>query len=74
MSFKLRTARWLGLPLILAACVTPIPTPVTDAPRVDLACSEFRRITFDRLHDTAATIAQVKAYDAGRDQLCGPGK
>jgi hypothetical protein len=66
---------WLSPWLILQACAaTPIPTPVTSAPPVDLACSEFPRLTFDRVSDTLPTIAEIKAYDAGRDKLCGVGK
>ena len=74
MWFKPRTLLWFTLPLTLAACATPIPIPVTEAPPVDLACSEFPRLTFDRLKDTPETIVQIKAYDAGRDKLCGSGK
>lgn len=74
MSSKLRTLLF-SIPLLtLTACATPTPTPVTSAPPVDLACSEFPRMTFDRLKDTDATIAEIKAYDAGRDKLCGVGK
>jgi hypothetical protein len=47
---------------------------VTKASVADLACLEFSPITFDRLHDTAATIKQVKAYDDGWTKLCGAGK
>lgn len=70
----LRTPLWLLLPLILQACALQTPIPVTEAARVDLACSEFQRMTFDRINDTLPTIAQIKAYDAGRDKLCGAGK
>jgi hypothetical protein len=74
MSFKLRTLLWLSLPLTLQACATPTPILVTSTPPVDLACQEFPRITFDRKLDTLPTIAQIKAYNAGRDKLCGVGK
>lgn len=53
---------------LLAACEHLTPTPVTSA------CTAFPRISFDRLNDTEPTIKQVKAYDAGRDALCGKGK
>jgi len=64
--------------VILAACAHRTPTAATEpasapAPRAS-ACSAFARISFSRLHDTAETIRQVKAYDAARDALCGVGK
>lgn len=75
MSFKLRMLL-LSSPLaILAACATPAPTvAIKTAPPIDLACSEFPRMTFDRLADTLPTIAEIKSYNAGRDTLCGVGK
>jgi hypothetical protein len=74
VSFRLKMLLSLSLSLTLQACATPTPIPVTSAPPVDLACSEFPRLSFDRLNDTLQTIAQIKAYDAGRDKLCGVGK
>jgi hypothetical protein len=58
----------------MTSCASPPPTPVTSPPKVDLACSEFPRGTYDRLLDTIPTIKWMKAYNAGRDRLCGPGK
>jgi len=67
---------------ILTACAHQIPTAATSPTSVapsapapsQLACAAFPRISFSRLHDTAETIRQVKAYDAARDALCGVGK
>ena len=53
---------------LLTACAHLTPTPVPSA------CTAFPRISFDRLHDTDETIRQVKAYDAGRDAVCGKGR
>lgn len=53
---------------LTTACASPPQTPVTSA------CTAFPRITFSRLKDTEETIRQVKAYDAGRDAICGKGK
>lgn len=61
-------------PLILAGCVTQTPIAETKPVQTDSGCVAFARITFDRLHDTTDTIAQVKAYDAARDAVCGKGK
>ena len=69
-----RTLPVLLLLPILVVCATPAPIAVTKAQPVDLACGEFPRLTFDRLHDTLPTIAEIKSYDAGRDKLCGAGK
>jgi hypothetical protein len=69
--------------LTLTACAHEIPTLATRTevaaapaapPPAPSACTAFPRITFSRLHDTAETVAQIKAYDAGRDVLCGKGK
>lgn len=62
---------WLSVLLlpILADCASQAPIPATDA-----GCIEFPRLSFDRLADTLPTIAAVKAYDARRDAVCGPGK
>jgi hypothetical protein len=63
---------WLTVPalLILQACASQAPIPATS----DAGCIEFPRLTFDRLADTLPTIAQIKAYNARRDAVCGPGK
>jgi len=58
----------LALLSLTASCEHLTPTPVTSA------CTAFPRISFDRLNDTLDTIRQVKAYDAGRDAICGKGK
>lgn len=65
--------RLLPLSGLLTLCLIAVsgcqtPTPVTSA------CTAFPRITFSRLKDTEETIRQVKAYDAGRDAICGKGK
>lgn len=57
----------------LAGCAAQTPTPGISAPAFS-GCIGFDRITFDRLHDTAPTIQQIKAYDAERDAVCGAGK
>lgn len=61
---------------ILTACAHRAPTAATEpaTPPSAVACTAFARISFSRLHDTAETIRQVKAYDAARDALCGVGK
>ena len=62
--------------MLLAACLL---TTAACASRTQIAvtnggCLVFDRLTFDRLHDTDETIAQVKQYDARRDAICGQGK
>lgn len=66
---KLTRPLLLPIASLLTACASPRPTVVTDA-----GCVVFPRLTFDRLKDTDATIAQVKAYDARRDAVCGTGQ
>lgn len=62
-------------PLLLTACATPQPfAPPIPTAETNTACIAFSRMTFDRLNDTLPTIAQIKAYDAARDSLCGNGK
>lgn len=55
----------------LAACAPQIPSLGTSAGMAPLFCSEAQPILFDRLGDTAATIAQIKAYNAVGVKLCG---
>jgi hypothetical protein len=72
---KPRTLCFLLLSATLGACASPPPIRVTEAPPpASLACGQFPRPTFDRLHDTLPTIAVIKAIDAWRDQTCGAGK
>lgn len=64
--------------LILGACAPKTPSLGTEpAVQAGLFCSETSPIIYSRLHDTAQTIAQVKAYNAVGQRLCGwgvPGK
>jgi len=57
------------LATILIGCATVRPTVATKP----AACTAFPRLTYSRLHDTDETIIQIKAYNARRDALCGPG-
>ena len=62
----------LLLPAILTACAAQTLIAGT-SPKVNAGCLEFPRMTYDRLNDTLPTIAQIKAYDAARDAICGKG-
>ena len=53
---------------IPAACAHPIATAETKPAAV---CSVWKPVIYSRLHDTAETIAQVKALNAAHDALCG---
>lgn len=84
---KLRKLPMLALLLTLPACghltptaaISPVataapPAAAPQAPSLNPGCTEFDRITFDRLLDTLPTVTEIKAYDAARDRICGVGK
>jgi len=58
----------LILSLILTSCARQTPTAVPDeqAP----VCLVMTTISFDRLNDTAETIAQIKEHNAVLAELC----
>jgi hypothetical protein len=67
-----RPLRLLGLLLIsmqTASCATPGNAPTRF---VDTSCQAFAPITFSA-HDTAATIAGIRAHNRVYDALCPPG-
>lgn len=68
----------LVLPLMLAtvgcALLTQtlgLDTPPSHDPAF-VACQAFKVITFDRVADTAQTIAQIKGHNAAYLALCPP--
>lgn len=58
----------LILPLILISCASPTSTAALDGHAS--FCDIAKVISFDRLHDTAETIAQVKEHNAVYSKLC----
>lgn len=58
--------------MALTGCASQISSAGIEVrPGSALFCSEAQPITFDRLADTAETIAQIKEHNAVGQKLCG---
>lgn len=57
----------LAIMSILPACSQTLATATTGKAE----CALFPPITYSAKGDTAETVRQVRAYNAGRDKYCG---
>lgn len=52
----------------LAGCQTL--TPAISTRYIDTSCEAFKAISYSRLHDTPATIAEIRGHNAAYDVIC----